>query len=200
MNDITIRLAEPEDASALLSIYSYYILNTAVTSEVEVPTVEQFAARIYNITGKYPYVVAVKDGEIVGYAYAREFHDRAAYAWSCEVSIYVHRYHHREGIGRKLYTALESLLKLQNMVNLYASVSYPEEKTSFLNMDSSIFHSWLGYKNVGEFHHCRYKFHEWYNMAWMEKSISEHTKDQPDFIPFARLDKEKVREVLKKYS
>ena len=62
---------------------------TAVTFECEVPTAEEFKRRIASVLEAYPYLVAVEDGRIVGYAYASSFHDRAAYMWSAEVSIYV---------------------------------------------------------------------------------------------------------------
>ena len=187
MNQIEIRVAVPEDAQAVQKIYSYYVLNTAVTSEYVVPTVEEFEGRIRKVLKKYPFIVAMIDGEVVGYAYAREFHDRAAYAWSCETSIYVEKDHHHLGVGRRLYEHLEELLKKQRIVNMYACVSYPEEKSDYLTMDSCLFHMRMGFMRVGEFHHCRYKFDGWYNMTWMEKTISPLSIDPPAFIPFEEL-------------
>ena len=70
MNTLTIRDAKVEDAGRLVEIYSYYITDTAVSFEYEVPTVEEFAERIRRISAKYPYLVCEKDGYVVGYVYA----------------------------------------------------------------------------------------------------------------------------------
>lgn len=46
-----------------------------------------------NTLAYYPYLVAEKDGSILGYAYAGRLKGRAAYDWSCEVSIYIDRWY-----------------------------------------------------------------------------------------------------------
>ena len=86
---IRIRPAKPEDAEKLLAIYAPYVEQTAITFEYEVPTVEEFRERIHNTLKKYPYLVAEQGGEPVGYAYVGPFHDRPAYDWAVETSIYV---------------------------------------------------------------------------------------------------------------
>ena len=75
---ITVRIATEKDAPALLKIYEPYVLQTAITFEYEVPTLEEFTRRIRNTLQKYPYLVALRQGEICGYAYPGEFHARAA--------------------------------------------------------------------------------------------------------------------------
>ena len=52
-----IRFAGKEDAAAILKIYETYILNTAVTFEIEVPTVEAFVARMEAVTTQFPWLV-----------------------------------------------------------------------------------------------------------------------------------------------
>ena len=84
MENITIRVASVDDAQALLDIYGYYVENTAVTFEYEVPTLEEFQNRISSILEKYPYLVEETSDKIIGYAYAGQFHPRAAYAWNAE--------------------------------------------------------------------------------------------------------------------
>ena len=73
-----IRFAGKEDAAAILKIYETYILNTAVTFEIEVPTVEAFVARMEAVTAQFPWLVCEVDGEIAGYAYASKHGERAA--------------------------------------------------------------------------------------------------------------------------
>ena len=80
MDNIIIRKAAVSDAERLLAIYAPYVRDTAITFEYEVPTKAEFESRIANTLKKYPYLVAVVDGVIAGYAYAGMFHERRALA------------------------------------------------------------------------------------------------------------------------
>ena len=84
-----IRHASPDDTKRLLEIYAYYVANTAVSFEYDVPSEAEFRCRIQHTLQKYPYLVLEENGIIQGYAYAGVFKSRAAYSRSCEVSIYV---------------------------------------------------------------------------------------------------------------
>ena len=175
---ITIRMANPADAQALLNIYAPYVINTAITFEYDVPSVEEFASRIAHSLEKYPYLIAEEGGNILGYAYASPFHDRPAYDWAVETSIYVDQNIKHRGIGRKLHDALESTLREQGILNMNACIAYPPEEDEHLDKNSVEFHAHMGYRLVGEFYKCGYKFNRWYNMVWMEKLIGEHLSDQ----------------------
>lgn len=175
---ITIRMANPADAQALLNIYAPYVINTAITFEYDVPSVEEFASRIAHTLEKYPYLIAEEGGNILGYAYASPFHDRPAYDWAVETSIYVDQNIKHRGIGRKLHDALESTLREQGILNMNACIAYPPEEDEHLDKNSVEFHAHMGYRLVGEFYKCGYKFNHWYNMVWMEKLIGEHLSDQ----------------------
>lgn len=115
---IRIRPAKPEDAEKLLAIYAPYVEQTAITFEYEVPTVEEFRERIHNTLKKYPYLVAEQGEEPVGYAYVGPFHDRPAYDWAVETSIYVDQNKKRMGIGKKLHEALEEELRNRGFLNM----------------------------------------------------------------------------------
>lgn len=182
---ISLRVATPDDAQALLDIYAPYVRETAITFEYDVPQAEEFAGRIRNTLRMYPYFVAQAGGRIMGYAYAGPFHARAAYQWAAETAIYVRRDGRRMGIGRTLYDALEGALRAQGILNLNACIAYPREEDEYLTRDSVLFHQRLGYRLVGEFHECGYKFGRWYDMVWMEKHIGEHLSPQP---PVKRFD------------
>ena len=171
---ILIREASVEDAARLLEIYAYYVEKTAITFEYDVPSLEEFRGRIRHIKERYPYLVIERNGVIEGYAYAGVFKDRAAYDRSCEMTIYLDRGAVGGGLGRKLYEALEEALKAQGMLNLYACIGYPDVPDEYLDYNSAQFHEHLGYRTVGTFHQCGYKFGRWYSMIWMEKMIGEH--------------------------
>ena len=194
---ITFRIAKVEDASRILEIYAYYVENTAVSYEYDVPSLEEFTERIRNILVKYPYIVAEEDGRIVGYIYASRFAQRAAYGWAAGTSIYIDRDFHRRGIGKILYEKLEAILKLQNITKLYAGAADPmEEEDPYLTRNSEHFHEAIGYKPVARYHGCGSKFGRWYNLLWMEKIINEHTVPPKEVIPFSELDENVVQAIL----
>ena len=182
MNEtLIIRMANELDAKEIRAIYKPYVMHTAITFEYEVPTVEEIKERIKKTLKKFPYLVAVKDGCIVGYAYASSFKERAAYSWAVETSIYIKQECRAGGIGKKLYLALEEILKKQNIINLNACIAYP-------NPGSIGFHEYFGYKTVGHFTQCGYKLDTWYDMIWMEKIIGEHTIPPKSVIPIIELE------------
>ncbi|MGN0478761.1 MAG: GNAT family N-acetyltransferase [Hominenteromicrobium sp.] len=191
-----IRTATENDAEALLGIYAYYVAHTAITFEYEVPTAEEFRGRIRRTLGRYPYLVSERGGRIVGYAYAGPFKARSAYDWAVETTIYIDKDAHGQGLGRELYTALEHALALQNILNLNACIGYPVEEDEYLTKNSADFHAHLGYRLVGQFHKCGYKFGRWYDMVWMEKCIAPHPDNPLPVRPF-----DAIREPLaKQYS
>ena len=188
--EVKIRIAKKEDAPALLEIYSYYVKNTAVSFEYEVPSLEEFERRICTTLENYPYLVAETDRKIVGYVYAGRFSPRTAYDWVAETSIYVDKGFHRLGIGSKLYKKLEEYLTAQNITNLYAGAADPAvENDPYLTKNSEHFHKAAGYKTIGNFSRIGYKFDRWYNLIYMEKIIGEHRSPQKAFVPFSKLNK-----------
>ncbi len=177
---VVLRAAVPEDAPALLAIYAWYVENTTVTFEYEAPSAEEFAGRIERTLRRYPYLVAERDGEILGYAYAGPFRERIAYMWSCEVSVYVRRDCHRLGIGRALYTELERILRMQNVASMQACISHP-------NRESVKFHASLDFERVARFSKCAWKMGRWVDVVWMQKILQESEDAPGAFIPFPEL-------------
>ena len=183
-----LRMARPEDAAALVRIYAPYVEETAVSFEYAVPSVEAFAERIARTLERYPYLSAWVDGEAAGYAYAGPFQSRRAYAWGVETSIYVRRDLRRMGLGRMLHDALEETLRRQNVLNMNACIAVPHgEGDPFLSWDSARFHERLGYRRVGRFTQCGYKFGRWYDMIWMERLIGDHGSNPPEVLPVGAL-------------
>ena len=181
---IAIRDAVLADAPRLREIYDYYVKNTAITFEYVTPTVEEFQERMRKTMRRYPYLVILKDDVIEGYAYASAFVGRAAYDWSCELSVYLAHDAQKCGMGRMIYEALEGALQSMGILNLYACIGYPVREDEYLTANSAQFHAHLGFQKVGEFHRCGYKFNRWYDMIWMEKIIGDHREDQPPITPW----------------
>ncbi|MBF1260412.1 MAG: GNAT family N-acetyltransferase [Lachnoanaerobaculum sp.] len=187
IDDISIRFAKSEDAKELLKIYAYYVTDTAISFETEVPSEEEFKLRIEEVLKSYPYIVACKDDEILGYAYLHSFVGRKAYELSAETTIYLNPDKKKMGIGKKLYSVLEDIAKAQNITNLYSCIGYVDKEDEYLNNNSVQFHEHIGFRMVGKFENCGHKFGRWYHMVWMEKIIGEHGEIR-EFLKFEEVD------------
>ncbi|HEM5070809.1 TPA: N-acetyltransferase [Streptococcus suis] len=168
---IKIQSAQIEDAADLVAIYAPYVENTAITFETVVPTVADFGSRIEKTLKQFPYLVAVEEGQILGYAYASTYYARAAYDWTVELSVYVSREVHGKGIGSLLYAALEEELTVRGFKNFLACIALP-------NPASLALHEKKGYKQVAHFKKVGYKFGTWHDIVWLQKSlVGENDED-----------------------
>lgn len=183
---INFRFATVEDAGKILEIYKPYVENTTITFEYDVPALEEFKNRIKNILTDYPYIVCEYENKILGYAYAHKVWMRAAYQWDAELSVYINKRYMGNGLGTKLYKILIEILKLQNVVNVYGCVTYPNEKSDRL-------HESFGFKRVGIFENAGYKFGKWIGVTWFHKAISEYKKNPEKLKKISQIDKEKIK-------
>ncbi|HEL2110820.1 TPA: N-acetyltransferase [Streptococcus suis] len=161
---INIRSAQIEDAADLVAIYAPYVEDTAITFETQVPTVADFADRIKKTLEKFPYLVAEEEGRVVGYAYASTYKDRAAYDWTVELSVYVAQEARGKGIGSLLYDAIEEDLTARGFKNFLACIALP-------NPASLALHKKRGYEQVAHFKNVGYKFDNWHDIVWLQKSL-----------------------------
>jgi len=159
-----IRPATEKDVPEILEIYAPYVENTTVTFEYDVPCRRSFLQRFLDITAQYPWLVWEEDGKILGYAHASAPYSRAAFSWCAEPSIYLRPEAKGRGIGRKLYTVLEAILKKQGYQVLYALITSE-------NAESIAFHRKMAYEIKVDFPNCGYKFGKWLGLVWMEKRI-----------------------------
>ena len=189
-------MATVADAPALREIYLPYVRTTAVTFELTDPSLEEFSERVRTTLERYPYIVAVDEGEIVGFAYAKAFRPRAAYLHSIETSIYMRVDYRGKGVGRRLYETLAKLLMLQNVYNMEACISHCEPADEYVPATSRLFHERLGFRLVGKFTKCAHKFGRWYDMIWMEKILGDHIANPDPFMPLPQVDQEKINEVF----
>jgi phosphinothricin acetyltransferase len=173
--DVRIRFASPDDAAAIAAIYAPYVLETPISFETQAPDAEAMRGRIEHNTKTHPWLVHVLDGRVAGYAYAGLHHERAAYDWSCEVSVYVERSMHRRGIGRALYTALLQALRRLGYYTALAGVTEPNEASIGL-------HEAMGFRRAGIHRNVGYKDGRWWDVAYLEVSLQEGY-DHPDIRP-----------------
>ena len=169
-----IRFAKEADLPAILDIYGPYILNTAISFEYSIPTLEAFTERFRGITCQFPWLVYEEEGKILGYAYGSLPFGREAYRWVAASSIYLAPEVQGKGIGRKLYAALEDLLTKQGYRKTYAIITSD-------NPGSLRFHEKTGFRFLGEFPDCGIKFGKLYSVVWMEKVLN--SEEIPHFFP-----------------
>lgn len=163
---ITIRPVEITDAQVIADIYAPYVTDTTITFEIEAPSADEFAQRITKTTKNFPYLVAEENGKLLGYAYASTYYARAAYDWTCELSIYLDRDVRGKGVGSLLYDALENKLAQRGIVNLLACISLP-------NDTSIAFHQKRGFSQVAHFPKVGYKFDKWHDIVWLQKRLKD---------------------------
>lgn len=165
-----ISLASVSDASQIADIYSYYVQNTAITFDYTPPNPDKIAQQISSILSRYPFIVAKENGRIIGYAYASALKNRQAYDWAVESSVYLLNTHIASGIGSALYDVLEGLLRAQGVASVFACIAAGHE----LEQSASIlFHARRGFREVGRWAGCGFKFNRWYDVIWMQKQLCD---------------------------
>lgn len=161
---ISIRLANPADAEAILAIYGPIVRETVISFELEPPTVAEMEQRISQTLVRWPWLVVEDGSGLVGYAYASQHRARAAYQWSVDVSAYVRSDQQRRGVGRTLYRALLTILPLQGYYNAYAGIALP-------NPASVGLHEAVGFRPVGVYQQVGYKFGAWHDVGWWQLAL-----------------------------
>ena len=188
-----IRNAQVKDIEAMLDIYDDYVLNTGFTFEYEVPTVEDFLARVTDTQKQYPWLVAEVDSKVVGYAYGNTVFKRAAYQWNVELSIYIDNNYHHKGIATALYFCLEELLLEQGYHNLFGVITSENQKSLDLVKK-------LGFTEAGYFKDVGFKLGRWLDVSWLVKNIKHADAAPCAPVPFKSLDKGLVQSVFAKHA
>jgi L-amino acid N-acyltransferase YncA len=156
--------ATSTDAAACAAIYAPYVRDTAISFEEEPPTEADMRRRIEQAQSHSAWLVLEEHGRVVGYAYAGPFSGRAAYRWSCEVSVYLELGRRRSGAGRALYEALLARLADLGFRMAAAGMTLP-------NPASEQFHRAMGFQVVGVFRRIGFKHGRWHDVAWTQRPL-----------------------------
>jgi L-amino acid N-acyltransferase YncA len=165
-----IRDATEHDAAACAAIYAPYVTDTAITFEYEPPTEAEMARRIAAAQRAHAWLVLEDGGRVVGYACAGPYKERAAYRWSCEVSVYLEMGRRRSGSGRALYEALFARLAERGFRTLVAGMTLPNDASEGL-------HRALGFEPIGISRRIGWKHGQWRDVAWAQRLLT--TDDGP---------------------
>jgi len=158
-----IRPLDVNDAQQLLDIYNYYVLNTSVTFDIEVLTIENFKDKLNTIKSDYPFIVFEEDNKILGYAYGSKFRPKTAYNYVVESTVYVKHTAHGKQIGTKLYAELLQQLKNINLHTVLGVLTIPNDASIKL-------HEKFGFEQVANLREVGFKFGEWQHVGiWQLK-------------------------------
>jgi L-amino acid N-acyltransferase YncA len=169
---VNVRDATPTDAAACAAIYAPYVADTAITFEEDAPTAAEMAARIAAAQQAHAWLVLEDEGLVGGYAYAGPYKSRAAYRWSCEVSVYLDPGFHGRGAGRALYETLFDRLAARGYRMLVAGMALPNEASVGL-------HRALGFETVGTYRRIGWKHGAWRDVLWMQRPLGDDADGPP---------------------
>jgi L-amino acid N-acyltransferase YncA len=173
-----LRLADPDDAEAILAIYEPLVRETSISFEIEPPDVDEIARRMTVGLTRYPWLVAVIDGVV-------SFRARAAYQWSAETSVYISPAHQRSGIARRLYGMLMDLLTRQGFRVAWAGITLP-------NHASVALHESSGFVAAGVLERVGFKSGRWHDVGLWRLQLGPDSGDPgappccPDLSPGGR--------------
>lgn len=172
-----LRVATLEDVDRIAEIYGRYVEGSPASFEVEPPTANEMEERIAEGLQRFPWLVGVWEGRVVGYAYGSGFRSRQAYQWSVEASVYLAEDIRGHGFGKALGVALNTILREQGFVNLFGVVTLPNPASVAL-MES------LGMTKAGVWRQVGYKQGEWHDVGVWQRRINEPVNEPEPPTPF----------------
>ncbi|MFC5526446.1 GNAT family N-acetyltransferase [Rhodanobacter ginsengisoli] len=175
-----IRIAQASDAAAMRDIYAPSVTDGVATFETAVPAIDTMQERLRTRLLHYPWLVWEDAGEILAYAYAGRFRERAAYDWIAETSIYVRADAQRRGIARQLYGCLLDVMRLQGINQAVGVITLPGEASVAL-------HERIGFRPAGVWRQSGYKLGRWWDVGVWQMQLQPAATPPPPFIPFPQL-------------
>lgn len=166
--EVTIREATKSDIDAIQSIYAHHVTTGFATFETEAPTVPEMADRWAKIIdGGMPYIVAEREGAVVGYAYVTSYRPRPAYRFTVENSVYVAPGLTGGGIGTALLQELLSRCEAGPWRQMIAVIGDSG------NLASIALHRSMGFADVGVLKSVGRKFDQWVDTVLMQRELGD---------------------------
>lgn len=163
---VLIRNAQQRDLPALTAIYNHYVEHSVITFDTEVFSTAQRQAWFdrFSQTGRHRLLVAVCEGEPVGYACSAPLRPKPAYSTSVETTIYLRADAGGKGIGRQLYSALLAVLAEADVHRAYAVLALPNDASRQLHLA-------LGFAPLHVLHEVGRKWGRYVDTEWFEKKL-----------------------------
>ena len=172
--ELILRDAAPGDGAAVAAIYAHHVLHGTASYDTEAPSPADMRNKIVHVLAQgWPFLVAEAGGEVVGYAYATQFRDRPAYAYTCENSIYVRAGDGGRGIGRRLLEALLVRSERAGFRQMVAVIGGAEPASVAL-------HTACGFRETGRIEAVGWKKGRWLDNVYMQKALGPGATRPPD--------------------
>ena len=172
---LQIRPSQDGDIAAITTIYAHHVLHGTGTFEIDPPTEADMAQRRADVLARgLPWLVAERDGQVLGFAYANWFKPRPAYRFTAEDSIYVADTARGCGVGRALLQALVDQAQAQGLRKLVAVIG------DSANAGSIGLHRALGFTDVGVLRAMGWKHGAWRDIVLMEKPLGAADSTAPE--------------------
>lgn len=171
-----VRDATAADAAGCAAVYAPYVERSVATFETVPPDETEMGRRLAAAGRTHAWVVAEDAGEVIGYAYGGTWKPRDAYAWTCEVSVYLQPERRGAGTGRQLYDALLPRLAARGYRTAIAGMTLP-------NPASETLHRSTGFSPVGTFRRAGWKLGAWHDVGYMQLALGDD--DAPAAVPAA---------------
>jgi phosphinothricin acetyltransferase len=156
-----VRPAADDDLERVCEILNYYIEKTAFNFRTEPQSVDDVRSQWRQRHQRFPWLVATDGAALVGVAYAGPWHERAAYRWTVESTVYVDASAHRRGVGGALYTELLSRLRSKGFHSAVAIIALPNDPSVRL-------HERHGFAQVGQLREAGYKHDAWHDVGFWQ--------------------------------
>lgn len=170
-----IRSSQDGDLVAITAIYAHHVLHGTGTFEIDPPSAAEMAARRVEVLARgLPWLVAEKEGQVLGFTYANWFKPRPAYRFSAEDSVYVADSARGMGLGRALLTALAAHAEAAGVRQLMAVIG------DSANEGSIALHRSLGFTEVGVMRAVGWKHGAWRDIVLMQKPLGSGSATSPE--------------------
>ncbi|HLI14505.1 MAG TPA: GNAT family N-acetyltransferase [Acidimicrobiales bacterium] len=161
---LELRIVEDGDAEAIRTIYNAEVVGSTATFDLVERTAEEQRAWIAAHRGAYPAIVAVRDGEVVGFASLSPYRPRPAYSTTAEDSVYVAAPHRGQGVGKALLADIVRLASAQGFHSVVARIVGDHAASIAL-------HRSCGFELVGVEREIGRKFGRWLDVAVMQRLL-----------------------------
>ncbi len=174
---LELRPATPDDAPAVQAIYARVVTDSVTSFEESPPAADEIARRML-ARPRLPWLAAVRQGGLVGYAYASAHRARPAYRWSVETSVYVDEPERGRGTGRALYVLLLDELRRLGYATAFAGVALPNDPSVGL-------HEAVGFEPIGVFRQVGHKHGAWHDVGWWQLALTTAPEDPAEPRPWS---------------
>lgn len=157
---LLVRSATADDIPAITRIYNQGIEDRS-TLETELRTYEERHQWLTSRSERHPVIVAVIQGEVIGWASVNPFSVRQAYRFVGDLSVYVERDVRRLGAGFRL---MQDLMERAKRLEYHKLVL-----TTFPHLPAVKLYEKLGFRHVGD-----YKEQGLLDGTWVDTRIMEY--------------------------